>query len=52
MSIPQEMQAGEPQGSVLSPILFNFYINDTQGTSGVHLAFLSDDKCLYTTYLE
>jgi retron-type reverse transcriptase len=28
MSTSREMQAGVPQGSVLSPTLYNFYVND------------------------
>jgi hypothetical protein len=49
MSSPREMQAGVPQGSVLSPALFNFYINDAPQKHGVHLALFADDTCLFAT---
>jgi hypothetical protein len=51
MSTPREMQAGVPQGSVLSPILYNIciYINDAPQTPGVYLALFADDTCLYVT---
>jgi hypothetical protein len=44
-----EMKAGVPQGSVLSPTLFNMYINDAPKTRGVNLALFADDTCLYAT---
>jgi hypothetical protein len=40
MSTPRVMQAGRPQCSVLSPTLFNMYINDAPQAHGVHLASL------------
>jgi hypothetical protein len=43
------MQAGVPQGSVLSPTPYNLYINDTPQTSVVNLALFADDTCLYAT---
>jgi hypothetical protein len=43
------MQAGVPQGSVLSPTLFNMYINGAPQTRDVHLALFADDTCLYAT---
>jgi hypothetical protein len=47
MSTPRIMKAGVPQGSALSPTLFNMYINDTPQTIGVHLALFADDTCLH-----
>jgi hypothetical protein len=47
--MPREMQAGVPQGSVLSPTLYSIYISDTPQTPGVYLALSSDDTCLYAT---
>jgi hypothetical protein len=49
MSTPRYMQAGVPQGSVLSPTLYNLYINDTPQTSSVNLALFADDTCIYAT---
>jgi hypothetical protein len=47
MSTPRYMQAGVPQDSVLSPTLYNLYINDTPQTIGVNLALFADDTCIY-----
>jgi hypothetical protein len=52
MSKPRYMQAGVPQGSVLSPTLYTLYINDTPQTPGVNLALFADDTCLYATDLK
>jgi retron-type reverse transcriptase len=49
MSTPREMRAGVPQGSVLSPTLYNMYIKDILQTPGVYLALFADDTCLYAT---
>jgi hypothetical protein len=49
MSTPRKMQAGLPQGSVLSPTLYNMYINDTPTTPGIHLALFADATSLYAT---
>jgi hypothetical protein len=48
MSVTREMQAGVPH-SVLSPTLYNMYINDARQTHGVHLALFADDTWLYAT---
>jgi hypothetical protein len=49
MSTPREMKVGVPQGSVLSPTLYSWYINDTLQTFGVNVALFADDTCLYAT---
>jgi hypothetical protein len=49
MSTPRYMQAGVPQGFVLSPTLYILYINDTPQTPGVNVALFADDTCLYAT---
>jgi hypothetical protein len=49
MSTPREIQAGVPQGSVLSPTLYTVYINDAPQNPGVPLALFADDTCIYTT---
>jgi hypothetical protein len=46
MSTPRSMQAAVPQGSILSPTLFNWYIIDVPQARGVHLALFADDTCL------
>jgi hypothetical protein len=43
------MKSGIPQGSVLSPTLYNLYINDTPQTIGINVALFVDDTCLYAT---
>jgi hypothetical protein len=46
-STPREMQAGLPQGSVLSSTLYNMYINDASKPSNTWylLALFADDTC-------
>jgi hypothetical protein len=46
MSTPRYMKAGVPQGSVLSPNLYNLYINDTPQPPGVNLALFADDTSI------
>jgi hypothetical protein len=52
MSTPLKMKAGVSQVSVLSPTLYNLYINDTHQTIGVNLALFADDTSLYATERE
>jgi hypothetical protein len=49
MSTSRDIKAGVPQGSVLSPTLYNLYINDTHQIIGVNLALFADGISLYAT---
>jgi hypothetical protein len=49
LSSPRDIQAGVPQGCVLSPTLYSLFINDTPKTSGVYLGLFADDTCIYAT---
>jgi hypothetical protein len=45
----RDIKAGEPQGSVLSPTLYNLYINYIPQTASVNLALFADDTSLSAT---
>jgi hypothetical protein len=47
MSTPQEIQAGILRCSILSPTLYNLYINDCLETPYVHLTLFADDMYIY-----
>jgi hypothetical protein len=51
MSTTREMRAGVPQGSVLSPTLYNvrIYVAPPPQTLGVYLARFAEDTWLYAT---
>jgi hypothetical protein len=49
MSVPREIQAGVPQGYVLSPTLYSMDINGTSRTPSVYLALFANDTCMYAT---
>jgi hypothetical protein len=49
MSTPRVMEAGVQPCSVLSPTLYNIYVNDPPQSQGAHLALFTDDTCLYAT---
>jgi hypothetical protein len=45
----KEMWVGVPSCSVLSPTLYNMYVNDVPKTPGVHLVLFAEDTCMYVT---
>jgi hypothetical protein len=49
MSTPRYIQAGMPQGSVLSPTLYSLCVNDTPRTPVVYLGLFADDTCVRHT---
>jgi len=49
---PRDIQAGVPQGSVLSPVLYSQYISDSPQTPGVYLTLFAYDTCIYRTDLK
>ena len=49
LSLKEEISAGVPQGSPLSPLLYNIYTADFLPHPGVKIATYADDTMLYTS---
>jgi hypothetical protein len=50
MSTPREIQAGVPQGSVVSPALYSMYKSEKPKTPGVYFVLFANGTCMYSTY--
>jgi hypothetical protein len=48
-STPRKIAAGVHKGSVLAPVLYRLYINDTDAALGTQLALFADDAFIYVT---
>jgi hypothetical protein len=44
-----EIKAGVPQGAVIAPMLFNFYISDQHTSPHTIVGDFADDKAILTT---
>jgi hypothetical protein len=49
LSTPRDIQAGVPQGSLLSPTLYSLSITDAPQKPGVYLGLFADDTYIYAT---
>jgi hypothetical protein len=47
LPVEGDIQAGMPQGSILSPPLYSTCINDKHQTPGAYLGLFADDTCIY-----